>query len=131
MDLPAQILDFGRRARQAARALSRLSTAQKNAALLAMADEIVAQTATILTANEKDLTQAQSNQLAPAMVERLTLDAPRVEKMADGIRQVAALPDPVGEVIRAWTQPNGIRIAKMRVPIGVVGIIYESRPNVT
>ncbi len=131
MALREEILEYGRRAREAARALSRLSTAQKNAALLAMADEIVAQTATILTANEKDLTQAQSNQLAPAMIERLTLDAPRVEKMADGIRQVAALPDPVGEVIRAWTQPNGIRIAKMRVPIGVVGIIYESRPNVT
>ncbi len=96
-----------------------------------MADEIVAQSDPILAANEEDLASARSRNLPGAMLDRLTLDKARIEKMAHGVRQVADLPDPVGEVMREWTQPNGIRIAKMRVPIGVVGIIYESRPNVT
>jgi glutamate-5-semialdehyde dehydrogenase len=131
IDLKQQILDYGQRARRAARLLGQLTAAQKNAALHAMADEILARRATILTANEKDLTAARSHNLSSAMIDRLTLNATRIQAMADGIRQVAALPDPVGEVIREWTQPNGIRISKVRVPIGVVGIIYESRPNVT
>ena len=131
MDLKSQILDFGRRARAAARALSRLGTSKKNAALRAMADEIVARTEPILLANEKDLAAARVNSLASAMIDRLTLNTSRIEKMAEGVREVAALPDPVGEIIREWTQPNGIRISKVRVPIGVIGIIYESRPNVT
>ncbi len=96
-----------------------------------MADEVVAQSASLLAANEKDLGQARRQNLAGAMIDRLILDPARIEKMAHGIRQVADLPDPVGEIIRAWTQPNGIKISKVRVPIGVVGIIYESRPNVT
>ncbi len=131
IDLKEQVRDFGRRARAASRKLSQLSAEQKNAGLLAMADEIVAQTATILAANEKDLVHAREQHLAAAMIDRLTLSAARVEAMAQGIRQVAALPDPVGEILREWTPPNGIRISKVRVPIGVVGIIYESRPNVT
>ncbi len=131
MDLREQILDFGKRARQAARALAKLESEQKNAALRAMADEVVASAAAILAANEKDLAHAQTNALPGAMIDRLTLDEERLAKMAEGIRQVATLPDPVGEVLRAWTQPNGIEISKMRVPIGVIGIIYESRPNVT
>jgi len=131
MELKEQILDFGRRARAAARVLSQLPAAQKNAALQAMADEILARRAAILGANEKDLADARSHGLPGAMIDRLTLNPARLEAMANGIRQVAALPDPVGEVIREWTQPNGIRISKVRVPIGVVGIIYESRPNVT
>ena len=131
MDLPAQILNFGQRARQASRRLAQLDSAQKNAGLLAMADEIVARTAEILAANEKDLARAREHQLAAAMIDRLTLSAARIEAMAEGIRQVAALPDPVGEILREWTPPDGIRISKVRVPIGVVGIIYESRPNVT
>ena len=131
MDLNEQIQDFGRRARGAARLLSQISSAQKNAALLAMADEILARTATILAANEKDLATARSRNLSSAMIDRLTLNPPRVEAMAQGIREVATLPDPVGEVIREWTSLSGLRISKVRVPIGVVGIIYESRPNVT
>src|SRR6266446_5734443 len=131
MELKDKILDFGRRARAAARKLSQLPAAQKNAALQAMADEILARGPTILGANEKDLADARSHGLANAMIDRLTLNAARLEAMANGIREVAALPDPVGEVIREWTQPNGIRIAKVRVAIGVIGIIYESRPNVT
>jgi glutamate-5-semialdehyde dehydrogenase len=131
MDLASQLCDLGQRARAASRVLARRSTAQKNAALLAMADEVVAQTASILAANEKDLAQARKSGLSGAMLERLTLDQPRVEAMAKGIRKVATLPDPVGDLIRQWAQPNGIRIAKVRVPIGVIGIIYESRPNVT
>ncbi len=131
IDLKEQVRDFGRRARAASGQLSQLSSEQKNAGLLAMADEIVARVATILTANEKDLVHAREQQLAAAMIDRLTLSAARVEAMAQGIRQVAALPDPVGEILREWTPPNGIRISKVCVPIGVVGIIYESRPNVT
>ncbi|MDQ3413386.1 MAG: glutamate-5-semialdehyde dehydrogenase [Verrucomicrobiota bacterium] len=131
LDLREQVHDFGRRARAAARQLSQLSTEQKNAGLLAMADEIVARTETILAANEKDLAHARQQQLAAAMIDRLTLSAARIEAMAQGIRDVAALPDPVGEILREWTPPAGVRISKVRVPIGVVGIIYESRPNVT
>jgi glutamate-5-semialdehyde dehydrogenase len=130
-DLKLQIEEFGRRARAAARVLARTSAEQKNRGLLAMADEIVAAAGPILEANAKDLANAQANGLSKPMIERLTLNTARLETMADGIRQVAALPDPVGEVIRDWTRPNGLRISKVRVPIGVVGIIYESRPNVT
>ena len=131
MDLQAQILDFGKRARAAARQLARLDPATKNAGLRAMADELVASQADILAANERDLAQAQTSGLSAAMLDRLTLNAKRLIAMADGIREVAALPDPVGEMIKDWTRPNGLRISKVRVPIGVIGIIYESRPNVT
>jgi len=130
-DLKSQIEDFGRRARAAARVLARTSAEQKNKGLLAMADEIVAAAPSILEANAKDVAKATADGLSKAMIDRLTLNAKRLEAMADGIRQVAALPDPVGEVIKDWTRPNGLRISKVRVPIGVVGIIYESRPNVT
>lgn len=131
MDLQQQILDLGRRARKAARDLAKLSSEQKNAALLAMADEIMASRAAILSANEKDLKKAEVEALSPAMIDRLKLNVERITAMADGVRDVAALPDPVGEVLREWVQPNGMQISKMRVPIGVIGIIYESRPNVT
>ncbi len=130
-DLKQQIEDFGRRARAAARVLARTGAEQKNLGLLAMADEVVNAAGPILEANAKDLAKAAENGLAKPMIERLTLNTSRLEAMADGIRQVAALPDPVGEIIRDWTRPNGLRISKVRVPIGVVGIIYESRPNVT
>jgi glutamate-5-semialdehyde dehydrogenase len=129
MDLQQQILDLGRRARKAARDLARLSTEQKNAALFAMADEIMASQTAILSANEKDLKKADA--LPLALIDRLKLNAERITAMADGVRQVAALADPVGKVLEEWTRPNGIRISKVRVPIGVIGIIYESRPNVT
>jgi glutamate-5-semialdehyde dehydrogenase len=96
-----------------------------------MADELLARQPEIMTANEKDLYRADESGLAGAMLERLTLNSARLNAMADGIRAVAELRDPAGEILREWTQPNGIRISKVRVPIGVIGIIYESRPNVT
>ena len=131
MSLQEEILQYGQRARVAARLLAQLDAGQKNAALLAMADEIIARENTILAENEKDLAQAQSNGLSSAMIDRLRLNPARLGEMAQGVRHVAALPDPVGEVIREWSSANALRIAKVRVPIGVVGIIYESRPNVT
>ena len=131
MDLKAQILDFGRRARTAARQLARLDSAARNAGLAAMADELLSAKDEILSANARDVEQAKSGGLSGAMLERLALDEKKLAAMAQGIREVTALPDPVGETIRDWTRPNGLRITKVRVPIGVVGIIYESRPNVT
>src|SRR5215831_4251362 len=130
-DLRNEVLGCGRRARVAARRLARISTEWKNAALLAMADQFCASASTILQANRKDLENATADQLSLPMIDRLTLDERRIHAMADGIRQVAALEDPVGKVIAEWTRPNGLHISKVRVPIGVIGIIYESRPNVT
>ncbi len=129
MDIKEQIHDLGRRARAASRELARLSAVQKNAGLLAMAEELLASQEELLTANAKDLARATG--LSGAMIDRLTLTPKRIAAMAEGIRQVAALPDPVGQNISQWSRPNGIRISKVRVPIGVIGIIYESRPNVT
>ncbi len=131
MELKQQILEYGRRARAAARVLARLDSGTKNAGLLAMADEVMAASAEILAANARDVEQGTANGLSKPMLERLTLDEKKLAAMAQGIREVAALADPVGEPIREWTRPNGLRITKIRVPIGVVGIIYESRPNVT
>ena len=130
-DLKSEVLDFGKRARAAARALARMSTERKNAALLAMADQLGASTGAILRANGKDVEKATADQLSLPMIDRLRLDEKRIQGMADGIREVAALEDPVGKVIAEWTRPNGLHISKVRVPIGVIGIIYESRPNVT
>jgi glutamate-5-semialdehyde dehydrogenase len=130
-NLAEQIEAMGRRARAAARALALCSEDRKNAALLAMADAIEAAGAEIVAANGRDLQAAPGYGLNAAAVDRLRLDAARIHAMAAGVREVAALPDPCGEIIRQWTRPNGMQITKLRVPIGVVGIIYESRPNVT
>src|SRR6059036_995481 len=130
-DLRNEVLSCGRRARAAARALARMSSERKNAALLAMADQLCASAGTILQANGKDVEKATADELSVSMIDRLGLDERRIQAMADGIRQVAALEDPVGKVIAEWTRPNGLHISKVRVPIGVIGIIYESRPNVT
>ena len=130
-DLTHLIHDFGRRARAAARLLRQCGSEQKNRAILAMADRLMGERESILAANAKDLAKAKAEGLTHAMIDRLTLDSQRLATMAAGIREIAALPDPVGEIIRDWTRPNGLRIQKVRVPIGVVGIIYESRPNVT
>jgi glutamate-5-semialdehyde dehydrogenase len=129
--LAMQIEDLGRRARAAARALALCSRAQKDAALLAMADAIEVDEAAILGANAEDVAAASGFGLNTAAVDRLRLTPDRIRAMARGVREVAELPDPVGEIIREWTRPNGLVITKIRVPIGVVGIIYESRPNVT
>lgn len=131
MDLAHEILNLCQRAKAASRLLARLSSEQKNAGLLAMADALVVHEAAILAANAAEVAATEANGLAPAMIDRLRLDPKRLAAMADGVRAVAALPDPVGEAIKQWTRPNGIAISKVRVPIGVVGIIYESRPNVT
>jgi glutamate-5-semialdehyde dehydrogenase len=130
-DIQSAILEMGRKARAASRELVKLTTAQKNAILLAMADEIEARQTLILEANDKDLARATQNGLSKAMMDRLTLDPKRLKAVADAVREVASLPDPVGEVLTDWSRPNGLHITKKRVPIGVIGIIFESRPNVT
>jgi glutamate-5-semialdehyde dehydrogenase len=130
-DLESEVLSCGRRARAASRALARMSSERKNTALIAMADRLCATVDTILQANRKDVEKATADQISWPMIDRLRLDGRRIQAMANGIRQIAALEDPVGQVIAEWTRPNGLRISKVRVPIGVIGIIYESRPNVT
>jgi len=131
MDIQASILDMGRRARAASHELVKLSSAQKNTILLAMADQLLADEPAILAANARDLSRAESNGLSSAMMDRLTLNSKRLAAIAQALREVAELPDPVGEVLADWTRPNALRIRKVRVPIGVIGIIFESRPNVT
>jgi len=129
--LQDQIHQIGKNARAASRALARLDSKTKNAVLVAMADELIVRLPDILEANAADVAEAEKNGLTKASIDRLRLNEKRVADMADGIRQVAALPDPVGEILRDWTQPSGIQLQKIRTPIGVIGIIYESRPNVT
>jgi len=125
------ITQLGRQARQASRALAQLNSAAKDAALEAMAAALLANEAAILAANAEDLAHADEFDLTAAMKKRLRLDAGKLAGMADGLRQVAALTDPVGSVVDGWRRPNGLSIRRVRVPLGVIGIIYESRPNVT
>ncbi|MCO2451388.1 glutamate-5-semialdehyde dehydrogenase [Pseudomonas aeruginosa] len=129
------VLDYmsrlGRDARAASRLLARAATAQKNRALLAAADALDAARAELSHANEQDLAAGRANGLEPAMLDRLALTPARIDDMIEGLRQVATLPDPIGEIRDMRYVPSGIQIGKMRVPLGVVGIIYESRPNVT
>jgi glutamate-5-semialdehyde dehydrogenase len=122
---------MGRQARAAAYLLAQLATADKDAILRAMAAAIRSATPELLAANALDLAAGAEKGLSVAMLDRLRLDATRIEAMAAGIEQVATLPDPVGQVMDSWQRPNGIRIEQVRVPIGTIGIIYESRPNVT
>ena len=129
--LREQIRQVVLQAKQAARRLAQASTDQKNAALKAMADSLRAARQEIASANTADVEAAARSQLPGPMVERLVLNEKRFEEMVASVEAVAGLPDPVGEVIRMWRRPNGLLVGKMRVPIGVVGIIYESRPNVT
>ena len=123
--------DLGRRAKAASRPLATASTSAKDAALRAAADLLEARSAEVLEANAADVAAAEERGERAAVVDRLRLTAARVEGMAAGLRQVAGLPDPVGEVVEGWTRPNGLLIEKVRVPLGVVAIIYENRPNVT
>lgn len=123
--------DLGRQARVAARALSRADAGVKNAALLAIAVQIEQSMEQLLAANAKDVEQGRANGLDAALLDRLELNHERVTAMADGLRQIAALPDPVGAVRDLAYRPSGIQVGRMRVPLGVIGIIYESRPNVT
>ncbi|EKF61248.1 gamma-glutamyl phosphate reductase [Agrobacterium albertimagni AOL15] len=125
------MLDIGRRARAAARPLAIASTEAKNRALLAMADALMAAEAEILAANAIDLKNAAESGLAASFIDRLTLNAARVAAIAQSMREIAELPDPVGTVITEWDRPNGLHIERVRTPLGVIGVIYESRPNVT
>ena len=125
------LVELGRRAQEASRELARASTAAKDAALHAAADLLVERAADVLAANRADVAAAEQAGTTATVVDRLRLDQARVDAMAGGLRQVAALADPVGEVVDGWTRPNGLRIRRVRVPLGVVGIIYENRPNVT
>jgi glutamate-5-semialdehyde dehydrogenase len=128
---PTPIPELAARAKVAARALAVASTAVKDAALHAAADLLVANAEAITEANAGDVARAEADGMAPPLVDRLRLDAARIEGMAGGLRQVAALADPVGRVSDGWVRPNGLRIERVHVPLGVVAIIYESRPNVT
>jgi glutamate-5-semialdehyde dehydrogenase len=131
MDIKDYIQGVGRRARAASRRLASASTAEKNAALLHIAAAIRRERAALVAANQEDLAAARAAGLETAMLDRLTLSEKGVENMAAGVEQVATLPDPIGEMGEFKFQPSGIQVGKMRVPLGVIGIIYEARPNVT
>ena len=122
---------LGRDARAASRVLALAATGQKNDALLAIADSLRASRSELLAANRQDVELAEKNGLETALVDRLVLNDARIDAMIEGLEQVAALADPVGEIADLRFRPSGIQVGKMRVPLGVVGIIYESRPNVT
>ena len=130
-DIAGKMDRLGRRARAAVQDLAQASTETKNAALRAAAATLRARTADLLAANARDMSAAKERKIAPSLLDRLRLDAARVNAMADGLEQIADLPDPVGEVLAAWDRPNELNISRVRVPLGVIGIIYESRPNVT
>jgi len=130
-DIAGYMRELGRAAREAARALARADTATKDCALRAVAAEIRARAAELQEVNRSDLEQARKSGQDAALVDRLTLDTPAIEQMAEGLEQVAALDDPVGRITGLRRRPTGIEVGRMRVPIGVIGIIYESRPNVT
>ena len=130
-DIAATMRDIGRRAKAAARAVALAGQPQKDRALAAMAQAIRARKGEILAANAEDIAEAKSAGATPAFLDRLALDDKRVAAMADGLDIVRALPDPVGKVTESWTRPNGMTIERVRVPLGVIAVIYESRPNVT
>ena len=130
-DVQQYMSELGRRARAASRAMARAETGIKNRALLAMAEAINSDIETLLTENQKDMEAGRQSGLDAALLDRLELNPERITAMADGITQIAALPDPVGEVTGLAYRPSGIQVGRMRVPLGVIGIIYESRPNVT
>ncbi|MDE2444745.1 MAG: glutamate-5-semialdehyde dehydrogenase [Alphaproteobacteria bacterium] len=127
----AELITMGQNARIAAKSLALAPETQKNAALLAMAKAIRAHAQTIQSANDQDMASAKSKDLKSSFIDRLALNAARIEAMAKGLEDIAALPDPVGRLLEKWQRPNGMEISRIAVPIGVIGIIYESRPNVT
>ncbi|MGV9200336.1 MAG: glutamate-5-semialdehyde dehydrogenase [Promethearchaeia archaeon] len=130
-EIKAQMLQIGEKAKKAAFSLKNSSTDARNNALLRMADELEKNSDKIAKENQKDLEKAEKNNLAQAKIDRLVLNEEKIKKIADGLREIAALPDPINEIISMWRRPNGMDVGLMRVPLGVIGIIYESRPNVT
>jgi len=131
MSLEKEIKQLAREARAASHILAALSTTVKNELLQQMASALEQNRSSLISENEKDLAAAHDRGLSPAMIDRLVLDEDRIKGMADGLREVAELPDPVGEITGIWRRPSGIEVGRMRIPLGVIGIIYESRPNVT
>jgi len=131
MNIKEYMEKLGKKARSGARSLAILSEAIKNRALLNMADALEREKDFLMAENRKDIEYARQKGLSSALIDRLTLTDKRINEMARGLREIASLPDPVGEIIRMWRRPNGMQVGKIRVPIGVIGIIYESRPNVT
>ena len=130
-DVAAQVLATARRAKAASRVLATATRSTKDAALHALADALIASTPEIVAANAEDLARGRANGTSPGLLDRLALSDERIVAVADALRELAALPDPVGEVVRGSTLPNGMRLRQVRVPMGVVGMIYEARPNVT
>ena len=130
-DIAEEMDQLGRRARAAVGDIAQATTDQKNTALFEAAAALRARADNLLAANARDMAAAEARNIAPSLLDRLKLDEGRIEAMAAGLEQIAALPDPVGEVLAAWDRPNGLNISRVRVPLGVIGIIYESRPNVT
>jgi glutamate-5-semialdehyde dehydrogenase len=131
MDIKALVLSKALETREGSRSLAKASSQLKNEALVKMAGALTKRSGELIRENAKDIVLAQKKGLSKAMVDRLTLNQKRIREMAQGLVEVAALPDPVGEILKMWQRPNGMTVGKMRVPIGVIGIIYESRPNVT
>ena len=127
----SKLISLGQNAKEASYVLMNSSTTEKNNALLKMAEKLLNSSNEILEANKKDLQNAKDKGTSEAMIDRLSLDMGRLEGMADGLKQVVSLPDPIGEVTSMWVRPNGLQIGKKKVPLGVIGIIYEARPNVT
>ena len=126
-----ELIEICKKAKKVKYEIQCLSTKEKNDALIAVADKLVAEADSIIAANAKDYERGVSNGMHKGLLDRLLLDKKRIEAMAEGLKQVAALPDPIGEVIDSFERPNGLKIKKVRVPMGVIGIIYEARPNVT
>jgi glutamate-5-semialdehyde dehydrogenase len=131
LEVKALMEQMGRRAREAARGMARAGSREKNAALRVAADRLLSEAPRLKHENEKDLAAATAKGLTKAMIQRLTLSDKVIKEMAQGLREVAELPDPVGEVTRMWRRPNGLLVGRVRIPLGVIGMIYESRPNVT
>lgn len=130
-DIAEEMDQLGRRARAAVEVIARATTDRKNTALFEAAAALRARADNLFAANARDMAAAEARNIAPSLLDRLKLDEGRIEVMAAGLEQIAALPDPVGEVLAAWDRPNGLNISRVRVPLGIIGIIYESRPNVT
>lgn len=130
-DIKAEVMEIGQRAKAASRIMATMSTEKKNDALMSMAEALIANSERILAANEKDMEDAATRGISSSLVDRLMLNSTRIKEMAEGLDDVAVLTDPVGEIIKGWRVPNGLEIRMVRVPLGVVGIIYEARPNVT